>query len=134
MYIAPIKYDEFRKEGDNWVYSSITPYKMSYGAEDEFGRSGVTYMEDMTSEILYGEGSNSLNYHLDRELPILSNTEITPQETLTYTKEWMDKCFTGYGSKDFASEEYVLKYIKRRGYDKKVNGKYRYTRTYPTKE
>ena len=134
LYIAPIKYDEFRKEGDNWVYSSITPYKMSYGAEDEFGRSGVTYMEDMTSEILYGEGSNSLNYHLDRELPILSNTEITPQETLTYTKEWMDKCFTGYGSKDFASEEYVLKYIKRRGYDKKVNGKYRYTRTYPTKE
>lgn len=130
MYVAPIQLEGFAKTDDGWTYQRVVAHHTGVPIK---GTNKVanqeTFLEDLTANIL---GSESINYNLDKLLPVPRTDKVKPKETLTYVKKWMDTWFPRFYFGQEVSDEEAMSFIQNHIKERNKNGKYVYKRTFPT--
>lgn len=130
LYVAPIQLKDFQKTDDGWTYSEIVAHHTAVQIKDSNKvRNEETYLEDLTATIL---GNETINYNMDKLLPIPTAEEIKPKETLSYVKKWMDIWFPRFYFGQEVSDEEAMSFIQNHIKERNKNGKYVYKRTFPT--
>lgn len=113
IFVAPIKLDEFKKEGDAWSYKSI-----SNG--DPEGKGIVNLTSRANSERVLDNLSEFI------ELPL--NIDGDTEDIISNTSERVGKWFPKRGNEQRKSDEQILELIKEKGADKlnEETGKYEF--------
>lgn len=115
LLVAPIQMENFRKEGDNWVYDAIKQGNMTSEP-----------LEDLSDYSSNPTIQKNINEYMEAPLAIDGHTE----DIISKVKTTFDKWFPKYGSKSAKTDEEIREIIDKQGGFKKNLQENRYEFTF----